>query len=177
MRRKVTPGYWEAAFQRKADQKSEGWDLPAVPFLPVWPWPVIQSFWVWSLISQGRHSQQLLDFSQLRINRHISKWATREKDPDKQTQKTDLRGERNNSQIKANKQTKSSNDYPAAHYINGYKTKTDFLLGKGAENKEKLWRIKNIRAKMFFRNNFWKRWTEKWSQQNLEYISKRKAKK
>ena len=93
---KETLSYQETKFQRRADQKSQGWGVPAVFFLLVWPWPVPQSFRVSLLIYQGRNLQQLLGFSQLQINRHMSQWATWEKDPNKQTQQLTLE-ERNNS--------------------------------------------------------------------------------
>ena len=49
-----------------------------------------------SLITYLPGKKQLLGFSQLQINRHMSQWATWEKDPNKQTQQLTLE-ERNNS--------------------------------------------------------------------------------
>lgn len=108
----------------KSRSESTGLGTPAALFLLVGPWPAPQSFWVWSLICPGRNLQQLLDFSQPQISRHMSQWATWEKDPDKQTQQLTLEG-RNNSWVKANKDITIFNSYPTTQHNNSYETEID----------------------------------------------------
>ena len=55
---------------------------------------------------------------------HRSQWATREKDPDKQTQQLTLE-ERNNSWVKAHKEITIFNSYPTTQHNNSDETEID----------------------------------------------------
>ena len=55
---------------------------------------------------------------------HTCQWATREKDPDKQTPQLTLE-ERNNSWVKAHKEITVFNSYPTTQHNNSYETEID----------------------------------------------------